>query len=170
MLADTSGWWAAPHVLSHLGPALADLHREAAPTLVTGVESRGFLIGSLVAIALGVGFVEIRKEMSTQDVGESVLSVATMPDYNGRRLRLSVRRRLLPPGSRVLLVDDWVDTGATAHGVRQLVAACRGTWVGVAAMVDGLGDADRRRLRLRSLLSDRELGWDRWEMAGAAAC
>jgi len=43
--ADVSGWWADPEILREIGPALADLHRDARPTLIAGVEAVGFLLG-----------------------------------------------------------------------------------------------------------------------------
>ena len=60
-LADMTGWWRDAEVLAALGPALAGLYRAERPTVVLGPESRGSLLGGLVAAALGVGFVEVRK-------------------------------------------------------------------------------------------------------------
>jgi adenine/guanine phosphoribosyltransferase-like PRPP-binding protein len=43
---------AGPEVLRSVGPALADLHRDADSQAVVGIESRGFLLGPLTAVAL----------------------------------------------------------------------------------------------------------------------
>lgn len=61
MSADVTGWWRDPELLAELGPALAGLYEEERPTVVVGPVSRGSLLGALTALALGVGFVEIRK-------------------------------------------------------------------------------------------------------------
>ena len=53
--ADITGWWRDPEILSELGPSLAGLFSDQAVTVVLGVQSRGGLLGALVAQALGIG-------------------------------------------------------------------------------------------------------------------
>lgn len=60
-LADVTQWWREPELLAGLGPALATLHGELAPSVVMGPQSRGSMLGVLTAVALGVGFAEVRK-------------------------------------------------------------------------------------------------------------
>lgn len=61
-LADLTGWWRDAAVLAALGPALAAPFRDLSPTVVIGPQSRGCLLGPLVATSMGVGFVEVRKD------------------------------------------------------------------------------------------------------------
>ena len=56
--ADMTGWWRDPALLRQLGPALAEPFHELRPTVVLGPQSRGMLLGALVAAELGVGLVE----------------------------------------------------------------------------------------------------------------
>jgi len=156
--ADMTGWWRDPELLRELGPALADLHAARRPTIVVGIESRGSLLGPLAAAALGVGFVEVRKEPSPATNSDAWLSATTPPDYHDRHLVLGFARRLVRGGDRVLLVDDWIATGGQALGARTLVDRAGATWVGGAVIVDGLRNARLRRdLGVRSLLHSREL-------------
>ena len=68
------------------------------------------------------------------------------------------RRRLVRPGDRVLMVDDWADTGATAVVARVLAEDCGARWIGAACIVDGMMDPRlRHELPLRSLLDIRRL-------------
>ena len=62
--ADDSAWWRDPAILAGIGQGLADLFPDSFPTIVMGTESRGSLLGPLVACHLGIGFVEVRKEAS----------------------------------------------------------------------------------------------------------
>ncbi|WP_067477795.1 phosphoribosyltransferase family protein [Actinomadura hibisca] len=156
-VADMTGWWGRADVLSDLGPALAGLHQGERPTTVMGPESMGFLLGPLVAIATGTGFVQMRKDMPEDQIADQVLVRNTPPDYNNRTLRWSVRRRNLRTGQRVLFVDDWVETAATAQTARRLVEAGNAVWVGAVAIVDATEGQERRDLGLRSLLRGREL-------------
>ncbi|MEU2615599.1 phosphoribosyltransferase family protein [Micromonospora sp. NPDC007271] len=156
--ADATGWWRAPDLLRDLGPALAGLVEAERPTVVLGVESRGSLLGPLVALALGVGFVEVRKDRTPSCDSDAWLHRTTPPDYRDRHLRLGFRRTLLDPSDRVVLVDDWIDTGGQALGVLALTEGAHATWLGAATVVDALGSHQlRRRLKLRSLLHVRDL-------------
>jgi adenine phosphoribosyltransferase len=156
--ADVSGWWADPALLREIGPALADLHRSSNPTLVAGIEALGFLVGPLVAIELGVGFVAIRKGLRADEIGDDVISRTTPPDYNERGLALGIRRRLVQPKDRVLLVDEWITTGAQATAAKRLIEDAGGDFVGAAVVVDATDNATRRTLDLRSLITLHGLG------------
>jgi adenine phosphoribosyltransferase len=58
----------------------------------------------------------------------------------------------------VLMVDDWIDTGATARTAQRLVEDCGARWIGAACIVDGLTDPRLRHdLPVRALLNIRQL-------------
>ena len=154
--ADVTGWWRDPELLRDLGPALAGLFDR--PTVVLGLESRGCLLGPLVALSLGVGFVEVRKDRVPATDSDAWYQRTTPPDYRDRHLRLGFPRGLVDGGDTVLLVDDWIETGGQAMGARLLVEDAGATWLGVATVVDALrGNEVRRRLNVRSLLHVRDL-------------
>jgi adenine phosphoribosyltransferase len=156
-VADPTGWWRDPGLLAALGPALAALAPER-PTLVMGPQSRGSLLGALTAQHLGVGLLEVRKERAPGADSDRWWTATTPPDYRDRHLEMGVRRRHLTAGERVLLVDDWIDTGGQVTACRAVVEQSGATWLGAAVIVDGLEDAVlRRRLAVRSLLRRREL-------------
>ena len=156
--ADVTGWWAHPAILRGLGPALAGLFPEAQPTVVLGPQSRGALLGALVAAHLGVGLVELRKEPQPNCDSDRWLTTRTPPDYRDRNLHLGARREHLTGEHRVLFVDDWIDTGGQAIGAHDLVRQAGATWCGAAVVVDALHDSRRRRdLDVRPLLQLREL-------------
>ena len=156
--AEPTGWWADPSILRRLGPALAGPAAEARPTHVAGPESRGGLSGALVAVELGVGLVELRKNPEPSTDSDRWLTARTPPDYQDRNLELGLRRDLLPPGSRVLFVDDWIDTGGQATAARQIVEQAESVWCGVSVIVDALTDARLRRdLHVSSIFRDRDL-------------
>jgi adenine phosphoribosyltransferase len=68
------------------------------------------------------------------------------------------RRDLIRSGDRVLMVDDWVDTGATALTARALVEESGARWIGAACIVDGLSEPRlRHELPVRALLDVRRL-------------
>ncbi|MEV0647888.1 phosphoribosyltransferase family protein [Phytomonospora sp. NPDC050363] len=113
----TLHWWIDPELLALLGPALAELEPTDA-TAVAGVQSSGYLLGPLVAIHLGLGFVGVQKR----------------PEPDGT-ITLAIADGILRPRERVLLVDDLVDTGAQAHAVRGLFRRHGAEWLGVRALM-----------------------------------
>lgn len=152
-----SRWWRDNSILAQMGPALADHFRAEQPTVVLGIEAQGMLLGPLAALSLGVGFASVRKGDQPRDEQDPLLTRTTPPDYKDRALRLSIRRSLLNRQDRVVLVDDWVDTGSQATAVMSLVTDAGATWLGVSAAIDGSAPEVRRLLDVRSLVHQRAL-------------
>lgn len=154
--ADPSRWWLDPQLLRDLAAGLAGLHEEDVD-VVAAVPTRGFILGPLVAAVRQAGFVEIRKDRRGDADGKQLLLRSTPPDYQERGLELSLRRGVLAPRDRVLLVDDWIVTGAQITAAARLIEDAGATYVGAAVVVDDTTAAVRRDLMVRSLLSVREL-------------
>lgn len=157
LVSDTSGWWRDPEILGGVGPALAELFRTEHPTVVVAPEATGLLLGPLVATALGVGFLPAYKQDNPRRIAEPTSWARTAPDYRGRSLALGIRDRHLRPGDRVLVVDDWVATGAQVRALHELIAARGAQPVGTAALVVDCPPELARRLRLRGLLTGADL-------------
>jgi adenine phosphoribosyltransferase len=103
-------------------------------------------------------WVELRKDPSPSADSERWYVARTPPDYRDRNLLLGARKDHLKTEHRVLLVDDWIDTGGQATGARTIVEQAGASWCGVAVIVDGLRDSRLRRdLDVRALLHLREL-------------
>ncbi|MFO0691356.1 MAG: adenine phosphoribosyltransferase [Myxococcota bacterium] len=95
---------------------LADRHQGGRIDLVAGIEARGFIFGTAVAYRLGCGFVPLRKPGKLP--GEKV-SRSFELEYGSDRIELHVGA--VPPGARVLLVDDLIATGGTAEAAVSLL-------------------------------------------------
>lgn len=110
---------------------------------VLGMESRGFILGAPVALALGVGFVPVRK---AGKLPRETYAVSYALEYG--EATLEVHQDALEPGDRVLLVDDVLATGGTARATVELAEKCGATVHGVAMLMelaflpgrDALGD------------------------------
>jgi len=157
LVSDLSGWWREPGVLAAIGPALAALFADERPTVVVAPEATGFLLGPLVATALDAGFVPAVKAADGRVIAGATSWAETGPDYRGRRLRLGVCDRHLGPGDRVLVVDDWVATGAQIRALYQVIANRGAEAVGAAAVVADCPSGIADDLRLRSLLTSGDL-------------
>lgn len=111
--------------------ALAAPGRAAGVDKIVGIEARGFILAAPVALALGVGFVPVRKQGKLP--GETH-SVSYDLEYGSATLELHVDA--IRPGERVLVIDDVLATGGTVAATRSLVEACGGEVAGVAVLME----------------------------------
>jgi adenine phosphoribosyltransferase len=131
--------------------ALAVPFRGERYTKIAGLEARGFVLGGAMAAHTGAGFVAVRKQEGW--LPGDVAQRETEPDWQGHRHALRVQRGAMGTGDRVVLVDDWFETGAQALAARALIEESGATLVGMSIIVDDLNDDVRGRLgRLHSLL------------------
>jgi adenine phosphoribosyltransferase len=114
--------------------ALAAPHRagEAAEVdVVVGIEARGFILAAPVAVALGVGFVPVRK------VGKlPAAAVAATYELEYGTAEVEVHADGIHPGQRVLIIDDVLATGGTAAAAGGLVRHLGGVLVGVSVLME----------------------------------
>jgi adenine phosphoribosyltransferase len=135
-------------VVDALAAAGRDASGEVVVDKVAGVEARGFILASPVAVLLGVGFVPVRKAGKLP--GE-VLSESYALEY-GEAI-LEIPRDALAPGDRVLVIDDVLATGGTLDATVQLVGRA-GAVTSAAAVLIELGFlGGRARLAGLSLLA-----------------
>jgi adenine phosphoribosyltransferase len=69
------------------------------------------------------------------------------PDWRGLQTTLRLQRHVIAEGDRVLVVDDWAETGSKASTARSLIEACGGVYAGLSLLVDQLPDAVREELQ-----------------------
>lgn len=99
--------------------------------LVVGPEARGFVIGAPLALALGVGFVPIRK--SGKLPGETIEATY---DLEYGKDRLAVHKDAIQPGQKVLIADDLLATGGTIATTANLIRQLQGEIVGAAFLIE----------------------------------
>ena len=110
--------------------------------MVVGVESRGFILAAPLALALGTGFVPVRKpgKLPGKKFGvEYTLEYGTD--------RLEIHADALTPGSRVLVVDDLLATGGTMQAACRLVEQVGATVVGCAFVMELVDLMGREKLK-----------------------
>ena len=127
---------------------MAERFQTSGVELVAGIESRGFLFGAPLAVALGTGFVPIRK-------------LGKLPSTTIRReyaleygsAHLEVHADAIRPGQRVLLIDDVLATGGTAAASVELVEELGGVVVAAAFLIELAGLRGRDRIAGREVYS-----------------
>jgi adenine phosphoribosyltransferase len=110
----------------------------AGVTKVAGIEARGFILAAPVAVALGAGFVPIRKQ------GKLPASThAQAYDLEYGTAVLEVHTDAFTPDDRVLIVDDVLATGGTAAAAVELISRAGANVAGIAVLLE-LGFLDGR--------------------------
>ena len=118
---------------------LVEPFRAAKVDLVVGVESRGFIFGPPVALALGAGFAIARK---TGKLPWQTVRASYALEYGDATIEM--HRDSVRKGQRVLLIDDVIATGGTAAATARLVREQGGTVIGAAFLIE-LSFLDGRR-------------------------
>ena len=134
--SDTLGLFADSDFLRRVAAVVADPFRDAGVDKVAGIEARGFVLATAAALELGAGFVAVRRAGSIHPGSKAELTAP--PDWRGIETLLRVQRHAITPGERVLVVDDWAETGSKAITARRLIEDCGGRYVGLSLLVDQL--------------------------------
>ena len=133
-------------LLSHPGALTQSVQELAAPfwdakiDVVAGIDARGFIFGTAVAIALGVGFVPVRKR------GKLPFKTFEQDyDLEYGTDTLQIHADAVSEGQRVLVIDDLIATGGTAEAAIKLLQRTKCDIVSAAFVIDlpDLGGAKR---------------------------
>ena len=102
-----------PDALQELSDILYETYKDKGITKVVGIESRGFIMGAMLAARLGAGFVPIRKPgtLPAETIEESYTK-----EYGTDTIQM--HRDAIDENDVVLLHDDLLATGGT------MLAAC----------------------------------------------
>jgi adenine phosphoribosyltransferase len=120
---------------------LAEPFTDAGVEIVTGIESRGFIFGALVAQILGAGLVPLRKPGK---LPRHTLTASYDLEYGTDAIEMHADA--IRPGQKVLMVDDLLATGGTMAAACDLVARAGGNVVGVCFVIELCFLEGRRKL------------------------
>ncbi len=116
---------------------------------VVGIESRGFLFGTALALAKGVGFIPVRKPGKLpHDVVRQEYTLEYGTDT------VEMHRDAIAPGQSVVIIDDLIATGGTAGATVELIEQVGGRVAAMRFLIsldflpwrDRLGDHDASAL------------------------
>ncbi len=133
LLAHSDAWVEAVEQLA----AAVEPHK---PDLLVGIESRGFLVTAPLAFKMGLGFVMIRKrgKLPGDTIGhEYSLEYGTDA--------VEIKKNLIEPGQRVVILDDLLATGGTAKATMELLNQVGANVAGAVFLIElvGLGGSEQ---------------------------
>lgn len=105
-----------PRALHIIGWDLSQMYRDKGVTKVVGIESRGFIGGSILAFELGAGFVPARKPGK---LPADTVSCSYDKEYG--KDTIEIHRDAITPDDIVVIHDDVLATGGTMAAVYELV-------------------------------------------------
>tara|TARA_B100000029_G_scaffold233249_3_gene230577 strand:- start:1976 stop:2497 length:522 start_codon:yes stop_codon:yes gene_type:complete len=135
-------------LISHPIAFKAAIKEMAEPFLDSGIdqvvslESRGFIIGSPMALELNAGFVPIRK---AGKLPGKTLQAKYSLEYGDSIIEL--KTGILKHGHNVLLVDDVLATGGTLEAAINLIEECGSNITGISVLLELKGLQGREKLK-----------------------
>jgi adenine phosphoribosyltransferase len=128
LLADHDAFTTVVQALADVG---RDEHGTPVVDKVVGMEARGFILAAPVALALGAGFVPVRKagKLPGQTFAQSYAL-----EYG--EATLEAHRDALQPGDEALIIDDVLATGGTMKATISLIEQCGAQVLGAAVLIE----------------------------------
>lgn len=100
-------------------------------TKVVGIESRGFILGGMLAGKLGCGFVPVRKP---NKLPADKISETYYLEYGEDKIE--IHKDAIQQGDRILLHDDLLATGGTMEAACKLVEKLGGQVVQISFIIE----------------------------------
>ncbi|WP_282938558.1 xanthine phosphoribosyltransferase [Paenibacillus sp. RC67] len=124
-------------------------------TKVLTIEASGIQFAMAAGIALGVPFVYAKKKKAVT-LAENVFSAPVHSFTRQETYQVSVSQKYLGPNDRVLIVDDFLATGAALVGLVDIVKEAGAELVGVGCVIEksfqeGRGLLEARGIEVHSL-------------------
>ena len=98
---------------------------------IIGIESRGFILGAPLAMALGCSFVPVRKP---KKLPSAVFRVEYALEYGTDTLEM--HQDAIATGQKVIIIDDVIATGGTAAAAAKLVAQTGAELIGYGFLIE----------------------------------
>ena len=148
LLAHADAWQVA------MGRMARDV-RAYHPTVLAGIESRGFLVAAPLALKLGCGFIMLRKKGKLP--GETIRHEYAL-EYGTDTIE--IQKDAVEKGARVMLLDDLLATGGTLLAGAQLLRSVGAEVVGAATVIELNFLPGRKRLEEAGVPVTSLVGYD----------
>ncbi len=154
-----------PVLFQKIGKEIARRYQDAGITRIVTIEASGIALALMAAIELKVPLVFARKKKSILMVDDvyhaKVYSYTKEENYD-----ITISKKFLPAGDKVLIIDDFLASGEAAMGLAKLVEAAGDTVVGMAIAIEKSFQPGRKRLedagyRVESLVRIKEFKDDK---------
>ncbi len=134
-------------LLFRMGEALADHFAKAEPDLVLTIEASGIALATATAHALGdIPLVFAKKSAALNQ--STLMAQAEVYSFTRKQACfVRVDLKYIPPGCRVLIIDDFLADGQAVQGMRSLIEQAGAELVGVGVAIEKGFQQGGRKLR-----------------------
>ena len=122
-------------LMAEAGKALAEAAKDLGVTRVVTIESSGIAPAMMTAMTLGVPLVILKKSTS-RILQDGVLQTEVFSFTKNAAYQLTLKKRFVLPGDRVLLVDDFLARGEAATGASKLIEQARATVAAIGIVIE----------------------------------
>ena len=97
------------------------------------IDAIGFILGSALSMKMKKGLVLVRKEGKIPLHNDELIK-RTFTDYSRGYKTLEINKNLIKEGEKILLVDDWIETGSQIKAAIQMVEEVKCKIVGISCI------------------------------------
>lgn len=124
-----------PILMQEIGRTFTQLFADTGVTTILTIESSGIAPGIMTALEFGVPLIFARKQKSltlTEDI-----FVETVYSYTKKQSNdITVSKKFIHPGDRVLIIDDFLANGEAASGLARIVKQAGAEVVGIGIVIE----------------------------------
>lgn len=133
------------HLAMEMGKEFARVFKDCKIDRVLTIEASGIAIGFATSLALGVPLVFAKKTRSA--VMNDAMFSTEVESFTKKKINtVFVGKRFLPSGENILIVDDFLATGAASLGLARLVEMAGSKVVGIGIAIEKSFQPGRKRL------------------------
>lgn len=133
-----------PRVMQSVGTSLAQSFASVNPDLILTAEASGIPPALSCSIALDIPMVYAKKYLGTGDRYSFAREVKS--PTKGVEYRVEVARRVLPPGLRIIIIDDFLARGRTAEALGEIAVEAGCELLGFGFAIEKCWQGGRERL------------------------
>ncbi|AGB40114.1 pur operon repressor [Halobacteroides halobius DSM 5150] len=130
-----------PELMSNIGKVFATKFADLEADYIITMETKGIPIALMVARALNLPLVSIRRNSRVTE--GSVVSINYVTGSSQKIETMSLARRALPEESKVIIIDDFMKAGGTAKGMLDLMAEFKAEVVDLGVLVETANPKDK---------------------------
>lgn len=139
-----------PQLCFDMAQELKRLYEGSGVNKILTIEASGIALGCMAGYVFGCPLV-FAKKSKTKNISDNLWSVEVESFTHGNRNTVIVSKEYLGPGDRVLIVDDFLATGAALIGLKNLVEQAGGTVVGAGIAIEKVFQGGGNALRAQGL-------------------
>ncbi|WP_408955233.1 pur operon repressor [Natroniella sp. ANB-PHB2] len=130
-----------PSLMNEVGRIFITKFADLEAEYVITIETKGIPIALMVARALNLPLVNIRKDSMVTE--GSAVSINYLTGSSRKIKTMSLARKALPEGSKVIIIDDFMKAGGTAKGMLDLMEEFKADVLGMGVLVETITPQDK---------------------------